>query len=136
MSRKAAADRVTGLLGQEVPAVVKKVSVEGLLSLMADARRQGFSATGRPTWVEHNVVNITAVILMPLGATSAQAGDVQAWRCYAGVVVKGKGPSVFTVDVFTESFDKLTEISDPWNLGGLLLYHSFHVPIDVENQSD
>jgi hypothetical protein len=132
MSKKAAR-YVIGLLGQQVPALVKEVSVEHLLLLMADASRQGFSATGRPAWVERNTENIAGAVLMPLGAASAQAGDVQGWRCYAGVVVKGKGPAVFTVDVSTESFSQLEDISDAWDLSKLLLYHSLHVSIDEDS---
>jgi hypothetical protein len=132
VSRRSVVRLTAGLLGQDVPAVVKKASVEDLLSLMADARRYGFSATGRSTWVENKRGDIAAVVLIPLGVESAPIVDVEAWRCYAGVVVKGKGPAVFTLDVSTESFSKLRDVSDSWDLAGMLLYDSFHVPIDAE----
>lgn len=107
---------------------MKSISVANLVALMSEAKRRGYSAFGRPGWVADNKDDLSAAVLMPIGVKRHDGNT--AWRCYAGVVVRGRGPVVFTLDVFDGTFAVLPDVADHWEPAGLLLFESFHVPVD------
>jgi hypothetical protein len=128
MRRKPA--RRKGLLGTEVPGVIKRITVEELLALGSRAQQRGFHAVGRPTWTVEQRDKIEGVVLMPIVLRAD--GNNERLRCYAGTVVEKQGLVVFTIDVAMEDFKDLVDLTDVWDLAELLLYFAPHLPVDSE----
>lgn len=118
-----------GLLGGDVPAVVKQVSGQDLLAL-GDLAHSRFSAYGRPRWTAAHLDEIASVLLIPLGKKTGADGCSSAWRCYAGVTLTGNGTVVFTIDISMADFDRLPTVNDPYRVAEALLPHATHLPIE------
>jgi hypothetical protein len=123
----------TSILGENVPGVIKRITVDQLAGLADRAQALGFSAVGRPAWVGQHATRIKAVALMPICSEGSARARKSCWRCYVGVSVEGDGVVTFRLDVALEEFASLPAVDTPWELAEMLLYWAPTVPVDVES---
>lgn len=88
------------------PSQIKVLSVGELQTLIGIARSNGWSAIGRPGWIEQHIGSIASVRLVIFGPE----GDA-AYRCIALVVLGDNTGYRFTIDVQRVSFDKFRDIT-------------------------
>jgi hypothetical protein len=115
------------MLGGDVPGVVKRMSIDKLLSLSDLARRNGLHATGNTEWVQRRRSGIKYVFAHPLTWKTSQGAPVL--RCYIGIVGQA-GVSVFTMDIPQKEYDTLEPVTDPWEISEVILNHAHFVQPD------
>jgi hypothetical protein len=93
--------------GQSTPGEVKRVSVAELASLTASAASEGWSASGRPSWLEANAEQLRWAFLTVFAIESPGV-----FRCFVTPEQFDGSLAVFTLDVAIKHFNRLPALSD------------------------
>jgi hypothetical protein len=109
------------MFGEEVPGVVKRLTVADFFRLSHLADNAGLHAFGSPDWIAERRLSIKYIFAHPLLWKTVASGAVL--RCYVGVV-EPLGLSAFTMDIPTEEFMALDDVSDVWELSEVVLTHA------------
>lgn len=92
--------------GPQVPGEVKKISESDLSRLTLAAVTAGWSARGRPSWLEVHIGGIESIYL-----TARVVESPEALRCLVTASLRDGAMLAFTLDVSRKTFDRLPTIT-------------------------
>lgn len=85
---------------------IKELSAADLRRLTNTAEESGWSAVGRPVWLQEHLEEIHSIWLVVFGAEGPST-----YRCIVAVSLNDGSRSSFTLDVSAATFNALTDVS-------------------------
>ncbi|MFB9833004.1 hypothetical protein [Actinoallomurus acaciae] len=106
---------------------IKTLSVPRLESLMSAAPEHGWSAVGRPSWLDANRHDIRSLLIVIVGTA-----EPPVYRCLVTAVLGDGSGGAFTLDVSPADFAALPDITPAESTRLAHLYLASFPPLDLD----